>query len=152
MSGNKGEDALSTVGTRIEEGCGGKLTANRTYTNHLATVTSLQGCQESQTFVSSLSISQQQKFWFNHHPSEQYPILMSDSHSVTIDINAAFRPMHIPRVSWVVFSSRRGQTRPIGHSPMRLTTNHVCPASTALRICAHSHWRVISPRGPLCDA
>lgn len=47
------------------------LTAKSTYMNHRATVTVLQGCQESHTSVSSLSISQQQKFWLSHQPSEQ---------------------------------------------------------------------------------
>src|ERR1700733_4608012 len=112
--------------------------------NHLATVTSLHGCHEAHTSVSSFSISQQQNCWFNHHPSEQYPILISDSHSVTMDINPAFNPMHTPAQELI--SELRKDTC-IG-SPTRLTTNHVCPGSTTFRNCDHNHRRVISPWGP----
>jgi hypothetical protein len=45
---------------------------------------------------SSPPISQQQNCWFNHQASEQYPIFMSDSHSVTIEIIAALSPMQTP--------------------------------------------------------
>ena len=65
---------------------------------HWAKATSLQGCHESQPVSSSYSISQQQNCWFSHHPSEQYPILMSDSHSVAIEMTAALTPIAIPAV------------------------------------------------------
>ena len=76
-------------------------TANNTYMNQRATLFVLQGCHESHASVSSASasISQQQKFWFSHHPSEQYPILRSESHSVIIEISAALMPMQMP-VRW----------------------------------------------------
>lgn len=43
------------------------------------------------------SISQQQNFWFNHQPVEQYPNFISDNQSVTIAINAELRPIAAPR-------------------------------------------------------
>ena len=63
--------------------------------NQRMTEESLQNLQESQ-ISSSPSISQQQNCWFNHQPSLQYPILISESHSVIMEMSAALSPMHIP--------------------------------------------------------
>src|SRR5712672_3990287 len=81
------------------EGEGGEIvarTANSTYINQRATVTVLHRCQESHPLSSSPSSSQQQNCRLSHQPSEQYPILMSDSHSVTIEMIAALIPMLAP--------------------------------------------------------
>ena len=63
-----------------------------------AGITSLHWCHASHVSSSPPSISQQQNCWFSHHPSEQYPILMSDSHSVAIEMTAALTPIAIPAV------------------------------------------------------
>ena len=74
----------------------GKRTANVTKIIHRAKVTWLQECHESHPSTSSPSISQQQNCWFNHQPSKQYPIFMSDNHWVIMEMTAALAPMHTP--------------------------------------------------------
>lgn len=126
------------------------LTANIMNIIHLAIVTVLQGLQDSHPSTSSPSISQQQNCWFNHHPSEQYPILMSESHSLTMDIIAAFIPMQTPKHPAGMVNNKKIYVRAQNESdiPTRLTTNQLCPVLTAFRTCAHNQRIVISPLAP----
>lgn len=121
-------------------------------------MTSLHWCHASQVFSSPPSISQQQNCWFSHHPSEQYPILMSESHSVAIDMSAAFTPIPMPvrtRIQHRTARHRccsateriRGRVR-TNNSPTRLTTNQLCPACAIFLSRDQIQARLTSPRGP----
>lgn len=110
--------------------------------SHRASVTSLQGCHESHPSTSSPSISQQQNCWFNHQPSEQYPNLRSDSHTLTIEMIAMFIPMHTPTIHSQSTLSNKAR-----HSPTSPTTNQLCPPSTIFWAWDNNHGHVHRSRG-----
>jgi hypothetical protein len=71
------------------------LTANMMYAIQRNGSTPPQFLHSAQPSPSS-AISRQQNFWLNHHPVVQYPIFMSDSQTVIMDIKAALTPIPTP--------------------------------------------------------
>lgn len=60
-------------------------------------VHSVHGSQSSQpASLASVSSPQQQNLRFSHQPVAQWPILTSESHSVTMEMRAALTPMAAP--------------------------------------------------------
>ena len=103
-------DQYSNVGFGKTEA---KVTANMTKIIQRAKVKWLQECHESHPSTSSPSISQQQNCWFSHQPSEQYPIFMSDSHAVIMEMTAALAPMHSPiRRICFILENKKEKKRP----------------------------------------